>query len=129
MFIDERLGLSRDQMPQFDDGAGAGFRAYLRDLGVTVSKRDIAPEALGKTQKAVNGPKVQGMIRAYKAGDFPDLVTGRIMVSSDSYVLDGHHRWAALRQMRHPMPVWWIDMPIDRLVQAAVTYLSLHSAG
>lgn len=129
MLINERLGLRRDEMPQLDHEECLAFLDWLKADGVSVRPEAIDPAALGRTQKAINGQKVQGMVRAHRLGKFPGLTDQRIVISSDNYVLDGHHRWAALRQLGSPMKVWRVDMPIDKLVGLALQYLALNEVG
>jgi hypothetical protein len=72
------------------------------------------------------GPKVAGMMTAasYDPGKRP------IFVSRDGYVIDGHHRWAAIvgrdaadgRLGGSKMNVIQVDAPISRILRIANTW-------
>jgi hypothetical protein len=53
----------------------------------------VDPTTLKPWQCEVNGRKIAGMFRSWKESGVPD--EQRILVSSDGYVIDGHHTWAA----------------------------------
>ena len=126
--IEEKLGLLKDDMPQFDEKSGAAFRDYLVSRGVSVQRTTSSADDLGKTQKSLSGLKVQAMVRSHEAGEFPELTKDPIMVSNDNYVLDGHHRWAAIRKLGQNVPVWIINLPIGQLVQQANEWLMTRGA-
>ena len=83
------LGMKRADMPQVPAGYKAEFLNELKAKAPIkqemVDARDLKP-----TQGEFKADQVEAMA---KAGVDPDK--GTIMVSSDGYVLDGHHRWAA----------------------------------
>lgn len=83
------LGISRSRMPQIASEKVPEFLAWLESKGVKHKLGQKAVGALKATQKEINSEKVEKM-RGKNLGGKP------ILVSKDSYVLDGHHRWAAL---------------------------------
>jgi hypothetical protein len=136
-------GIPREQMPQFKgkpqpgsiadglpkdkDGevdTEAMFKKMLEDKGIKVSEPTQVPaDQLKATQTELVGPKVAGMSKALDADPNHPGITAPIYVSSDGYVLDGHHRWAAITSheivsgREAMMNVRVIDMPIDQLVK------------
>ena len=86
-------GYSRNQMPQIDSEARPQF---LKDIeksdGITVKPMNVDPTTLKPIQKEINGDKSGGIMSKNPSG-IPDSM--RILISSDGYVVDGHHTWAA----------------------------------
>lgn len=113
LFCAEHKGIPRVQMPQLAGTPVPGsradsmkkskngtvdltaqFREHLESKGVAVVDTSIRADHLKASQNELNGPKVAGIARAIEAGEF-NPNDDRIFVSSDNYVVDGHHRWAA----------------------------------
>jgi hypothetical protein len=147
LYCGENKGIPRAEMPQFkgtpEPGSPASklpkdkngevdteefFKQMLEKDGVKVSEPTaVPPDRLKSTQSELVGVKVAGMSEVLEAGpDHPayGAITAPIYVSNDGYVLDGHHRWAAVvaHNAKHPdkpipMNVRVIDEPIDPLVK------------
>ena len=136
-------GIPREQMPQFKgkpqpgsiadglpkdkDGevdTEAMFKKMLEDKGIKVSEPTQVPaDQLKATQTELVGSKVAGMSKALDSDPNNPGITAPIYISSDGYVLDGHHRWAAVTSheimsgREAMMNVRVIDMPIEQLVR------------
>ncbi len=122
-----RPGSAADGLPKDDKGEvniGEAFTSRLAELGVDVQDRTIPAATLRASQKELVGANVAWMM---KNGDKIGLDTGRIFVSKDGYVIDGHHRWAALVGLDTQdgslgnvnINVQQIDMPISQVLQFA----------
>lgn len=122
------LGIERKDMPQFDDKANPNVvREYLDEFrreGTKVTDKRMAVGQLKATQKEINAEKVKGMVAAHEnhlssGGEGWSPGKGAIVVSSDGYVLDGHHRWAAMldHDPSNTMPVHQVDAPIRELLK------------
>ena len=72
------------------------FVNYLQKKGVSVSDAKIPATELKSTQNQLVGQKVAGMYEALKKDPNIKGIRAPIFVSKDGYVLDGHHRWAAV---------------------------------
>lgn len=141
LFCVESKGIPRIKMPQlsgrplpgskadeYSNRTGSAdlsepFREYLTSKGVSIEDASVLAGHLKASQNELNGAKVAGMTGALEAGTLPP---GRIFVSRDNYVVDGHHRWAAnvaadLRdgEMDMEMDVARIDMDIIDLLAEA----------
>jgi len=120
------LGIERKDMPQFDEEANPNvIQEYLdsfRKQGVKVTDKRMAVGQLKATQKEINAEKVKGMVEAHekhlKGEGKWSPGKGAIVVSSDGYVLDGHHRWAALldHDPANEMHVHHVDASIRDLL-------------
>lgn len=114
------LGIERKEMPQIPDDVIPGFLKTFQDKGIKVTKDTMAVGQLKATQKEINAEKVVGMANAYKEGKY-DPSKQPIIVSKDGFVLDGHHRWAAMvhDDPSNKMRVFRVDTDIKTLLHAA----------
>jgi hypothetical protein len=146
LYCDDNKGIPRADMPQFKGTPVAGspadklpkdesgeadteefFKKMLNKKGIKVSKpMAVPPDRLKATQSELVGVKVAGMSKVLDNTDHPAYgkITAPIYISNDGYVLDGHHRWAAVvaHNAAHPdkqipMNVRVIDEPIVPLVK------------
>lgn len=141
-------GIPRQDMPQFKGTPIAGspadslpkdrsgqvdteqfFKKLLKKKGIKITKPvSISPDRLKATQSELVGVKVAGMSKVLEDPNHPAYgkITAPIYVSKDGYVLDGHHRWAAIvsHNVANPknpikMTVRVIDSDIVPLVKAS----------
>ena len=145
LYCNGNLGIDRNDMPQFKGTARPGspadklpkdpkngevdteqfFKQMLEKKGIKVSEpQAVPPDRLKATQMNLVGDKVAGMEQGLEANPKDPNLTAPIYVSNDGYVLDGHHRWAAIvgYNAKHPdtpipMNVRVIDQPIKPLVK------------
>lgn len=155
IFCGDNQGIAREQMPQFKGDAlnpkiaeafgveaggevdvTKGFLDSLREQGIPMVEETVPASTLKATQMDLRGEKVAGMVQAAEAGKF-NPVGEPIVVSSDNYVVDGHHRWAAAVALDaadaklgddYPMPVIRVAMPIAELIPAAKGYADQYVA-
>jgi hypothetical protein len=151
LYCDGNKGIERADMPQFkgtpqpgspadklpkDENGEADteefFKEMLNKQGIKVSEpTQVAPDRLKATQSELVGVKVAGMSKVLDDPNHPayDKITAPIYVSNDGYVLDGHHRWAAIvahnaanPKNQIPMNVRVIDEPIEPLVKRSNSF-------
>ena len=115
LYCDDNLGIPRDEMPQFKGNASPGsraagmeadasgevdtepvFREMLKQKGINTLQTEVPADKLKATQKDLVGAKVVGMMGALEKDPNHPKITAPIYVSRDGYVIDGHHRWAAI---------------------------------
>ncbi len=115
LYCDDNLGIPRDEMPQFKGNASPGsraagmdkdasgevdtepvFREMLQQKGIKTLQTEVPADKLKATQKDLVGAKVVGMMGALEKDPNHPKITAPIYVSRDGYVIDGHHRWAAV---------------------------------
>ncbi len=115
LYCDDNLGIPREEMPQFKGKPQPGskaesmptdsngevdtepvFREMLAKRGVKIVDTEIPSDALKATQSELVGAKVAGMTKALENDPNHPKITAPIYVSRDGYVIDGHHRWAAM---------------------------------
>ena len=114
------------------------FDQMLDKEGIKISEpTPVPPDSLKATQSELVGPKVIGMMGVLdkdcnnqecddKAKQDYKNITDPIYVSNDGYVVDGHHRWAAISSYniknpdkQIPMNVRVIDDTIDKVIPKA----------
>lgn len=110
----ETLSISRAHMPQIAPDKRDDFLKSLEAEGVSHQYVRMAPIHLKATQGEFNLGKVRSIIE--KNPSVPPVI-----VSSDHFILDGHHRWLAdyNKDKMEPTPILKINLPIlDLLSQA-----------
>jgi hypothetical protein len=151
LYCDGNKGIERGDMPQFkgtpqpgspadklpkDESGEADteefFKQMLNKQGIKVSEPTaVPPDRLKATQSELVGVKVAGMSKVLADKNHPAYgkITAPIYVSNDGYVLDGHHRWAAVvahnaanPKNQIPMNVRVIDEPIIPLVKRSNSF-------
>jgi hypothetical protein len=91
-FVD--IKLSETMHETIADG-GPEFIKHLKSKGVKVTNRREKAAYLKASQSELVGRKVAGMVASAKAGEW-DPTSGNIWVTTDGYIIDGHHRWATV---------------------------------
>jgi hypothetical protein len=117
------LGIDRGEMPQLDDAVLPEFLKAYQAKGVSVTKGTVEVGRLKATQKNILAETAQGMANSYAEGSF-DPSKKPIIISKDGYVLDGHHRWAAMlvTDPASKMRVFQVDVPIQTLLKDAAGF-------
>jgi hypothetical protein len=102
------------------------FVNHLRSKGVGVEETHERVAYLKATQGELVGAKVAGIAARMRRGEFDK--ESPIFISSDNYIVYGHHRWAAKVGVDYEdgmadmtMPVRRIDMPILEVLEEART--------
>lgn len=114
----KNLGLPRSKMPQFtSDSSRDKFVSKMKKQGIRVTRGKAKVGQLKASQEQIRASKVLGMAEAYLAGNFP-RIKNAIVISKDNYIVDGHHRWAALAIVSpgETMNVIRIGIPIKTLL-------------
>jgi hypothetical protein len=158
------LGYDRGTMPQISKAEEGNF---LQDLasgdsktragnvlsGLGLAGAKIASKSgsrkassLTATQKDIYGDNVRSKLEgAFGANwadegltNLPEWLSGELMISKDSRILDGHHRWATIMARDliedgkigdHSINTRQIDLPMQQLLQVADPYSGAKAAG
>jgi hypothetical protein len=145
LYCDDNLGIPREEMPQFKGKAIEGSRAanmpvdedgevdtepvfkeMLKEKGINTVQTEVPADKLKATQSELVGAKVVGMVGALEENPQNEKITAPIYVSRDGYIIDGHHRWAAIAayNAQHPdaqipMKTTVLDMDIKEAIPMA----------
>lgn len=115
------LGIPREQMPQVKAEHRGALVRFLGARGVKHEAQEVPADQLKPTQAEFSPAKVK-QASEFTGGD------RAILVSSDGYVLDGHHQWLAKRQAGEPVKVMRLDAPINDLLRLAHQFPSSTTA-
>jgi hypothetical protein len=87
-------GINRKRMPQFTKKTLKKFIESLRKKKINSRKKKVHVKNLKATQNEIYHPAIKDIQKKIKTCRFnPDV----ILVSKNNYVIDGHHRWASLK--------------------------------
>lgn len=108
-------------MPQIPGEQLPAFITWLESKGVIARLGRKAVGDLRATQKEINAQKVESL-RGKNLGN------KAIIISKDNYVLDGHHRWAALLadDPGKLINVIQVSLPIRTLLQVGFDFPGVH---
>lgn len=83
---------ARNKMPQIDATLFSHFTADLKNRGIGYKKSKLKSGNLTPSQSEFNDDKVGAIKKSRTDGTYK---TQPILVSNDSIIIDGHHRWKA----------------------------------
>lgn len=120
-YTGDNMGIPRDKMPQVPSGLKDEFLAEMDKQGISYKRVDVSPQALHPIQSEISASKSAQIMLSLQEKGIGDDDKSRIIVSSDNYVIDGHHRWAAiltmsLRDSSVKMPVIKVNVPAKELI-------------
>ena len=114
-----KVNVPRKLMPQLN-GSPEGVRRVLREgkkLGVPVKKGRIDPQRLGYSQNEISIELTNNLVKAIREKTLKDTF---VYVSQDNYVIDGHHRVAAHKEVGTPkINIVKIGLPIKEALEWA----------
>lgn len=130
--LDRRKGKAMVQAgadPESDKTILQHMIDHLAKNGVKTSETTVPVGALKATQSEIKAEKVYGMADAHLKGKF-NKIDASVVVSRDGYLLDGHHRWAALLTIdpARTMTVKVIDMDMEDLLNEAQAVPGVYQA-
>lgn len=111
----DTLGVKRSDMPQVHRDHYPELLRYLKEHGASIKKGEMSAKQLKATQSEFSDEGVRKMIK--KGGVTSDGTKKPLLVSSDNYIIDGHHRWLAAWQTDDVVPVLKFSIPVAKLLQ------------
>ena len=117
--LEDGLGISRNELPQIKSTDVPEFIEWLESQGMESFEASFPVGVLKPVQKEINLEKVFSMAEKHKAGEI-DLSKGKpLMTSSDEHIIDGHHRWYALRELdpKNEIDIIMIDSSARKLIE------------
>ncbi len=112
-------GVPRKDMPQILSSHRGALVNYLKARGVTHTQLEMPANELKPTQREFSPQKVA------KAKSFSDTDRS-ILVSSDDYVLDGHHQWLAKLDAGKYVAVIKLAEKIEPLLKMVANFPSVQ---
>ncbi|MEL4360966.1 LPD38 domain-containing protein [Shewanella algae] len=106
------LNIPRAKMPQIKAEHRGAMVNFMNARGVEHVSEEVPADSLKPTQAEFSPAKVKKAL-GYDGGD------RSILISSDNYVLDGHHQWLTKQEKGEPIKVIRLKAPIGELVDLA----------
>lgn len=126
-------GSPADNLPKAKNGhvdAQPFFRELLKKKNIKVSQSiTVKPDRLKATQNQLLGVKVAGMSQILQDPNHPayNKIINPIYVSKDGYVLDGHHRWAAIVSHNMMFPQHQIPLKVKVINEDIIPLVKLSN--
>jgi len=89
--------LARNKMPQFTKKSVAKLDAAMKKFNHTFKFTRISPLKLYPSQHQINIVTANDILEKWKHKTRSEARKNPLLVSSDGSILDGHHRWLAVR--------------------------------
>ncbi|UXC19157.1 LPD38 domain-containing protein [Comamonas squillarum] len=115
------LGIPRAQMPQIKASHRGALVNFLKARGIDSKAAEMPANDLKPTQAEFSQRKVDAA-RGFTGGD------RSILVSSDGYVVDGHHQWLAKRANGEPVKVVRLQAPIREVLAQVAEFPSTQAS-
>jgi N12 class adenine-specific DNA methylase len=114
------LGIPRAEMPQVKSEHRGALVQFLGARGIAhESGGEVPAKSLKPTQAEYSRAKVDRFVATGAVGE------RAVLVSSDGYVLDGHHQWLGHAERGENIPVIRLDAPIRDLLKAVNEFPSV----
>ena len=108
---------NRPDMPQVRNKEA--FLADLESRGIVYSLASLDSKCIMPSQIDIDQNKVDDLMAQYEQGFIGDSLPLRIIVSKDMFVLDGHHRFAAAKNLNCLIHCIVVNMTIADLLVLA----------
>jgi|GEM_PF-4829795 len=127
LYDEDNLGIPRNQMPQVPSDTKAVFISEMEKRGARVQRGVADPSKLHPIQAEMSASKVGLIMKSLRKKGMKTDDGGRIIISKDNYVIDGHHRWAAAAMLSFEdssvkLPVIRVDMNHKDLIDATLAW-------
>ena len=93
------LGIPRSHMPQIDDKADLVLTKLKKEHGIKYTRKLKKISQLKPAQAEIRKSRVNSVIKKIKEGGSKKKKLSPAIVSEDGYIIDGHHRWGAYKQI------------------------------
>ncbi len=120
------LGISRINMPQVKADDYPDYVKYLKDMRIVFKAKTVDPNILLPIQREFN---IQGVERSLNkmAALVPGAKDKSIIISKDNYIVDGHHRWIAYKNVGKKINVMQANVDMKKLLDATNKYPKVYN--
>lgn len=127
----ETLGIPRHQMPQIVSTEYDDYFKYLEDNGLEIKRETATVGSLKAIQNEFDTDKIEQMIaKHYQQGSNVSKIKP-LIVSSDNYLIDGHHRWLAMVNVSKniKIPIIRVKAPMGHILSLTKMYPGVRFVG
>lgn len=114
------LGIPRSEMPQVKGEHRGALISFLKGQGIDYTTHDVPADEIKPTQAEFSIKK------AARWGEIRDVADRSVLVSSDGYILDGHHQWVSALSSGESVQAIQFDAPIKELLFAVHQFPSVQ---
>tara|TARA_B100000886_G_scaffold340286_1_gene308950 strand:+ start:1012 stop:4305 length:3294 start_codon:yes stop_codon:yes gene_type:complete len=118
----DTLGISRSQMPQVEKQDYPELIQYMKSNGAKFSKATVDAHALKPTQSEFSDVGVAKQLLK----DLEGKPTKPVLISSDNWIVDGHHRWLVSKNTGSQVEVYRISLPVQHLLKLLKEFPKTH---
>jgi len=118
----DTLGISRAQMPQVEKQDYPELIQYMKSHGAKFSKETMDAHALKPTQSEFSDVGVAKQLMK----DLEGKPTKPVLVSSDNWIVDGHHRWLVSKNTGSQIEIYRISLPVQELLKLLKEFPKTH---
>ena len=111
--IKDTLGVKRIDMPQIVGKDYEAYKKFLNSNNIKLTALTVKASSLKPIQKEFDKKKVMNFIDAMSKG----LEDKPLLVSKDNYIVDGHHRWLARKNLNDDVKIIKANVDINKLLQ------------
>jgi hypothetical protein len=127
LYDEDNLGIPRNKMPQVPSDTKLVFISEMEKRGARVQRGVADPSKLHPIQEEMSASKVGLIMKSLRKKGMKTGDGGRIIISKDNFVIDGHHRWAAAAMLSFEdssikLPVIRVDMNHKDLIAATLAW-------
>ena len=108
----DTLGVKRRDMPQVKSDDYPEFIDFMKSNGVTFKQETIPAREIKAMQDEFSDA---GIIKQLKKNIEQGPNTKPVILSSDDYIIDGHHRWLVAMNTGGDLNVYRVNMPAREL--------------
>ena len=108
----DTFGLKRKDMPQIKDEDYQEFLNFMKDNGVTFKKDMISARQVKAMQSEFSDV---GVIKQLEKNIKQGINKKPVIISSDNYIIDGHHRWLVAMNTGTDLSVYRLNKPAREL--------------
>lgn len=117
----DTMGITRDKMPQVKSDDYEDYKKYLKDNGVTLRPQVVDAKDLKPMQKEFSDQGVEKQLKRNKEKG-GGINPKPLLASSDSYIVDGHHRWLAALNSGHKVSILRANADGNQLLSLTLKY-------
>ena len=117
----DTMGITRDKMPQVKSDDYEDYKKYLKDNGITLQTTDSRCKRFKPMQKEFSDQGVEKQLQRNKEKG-EGINPKPLLASSDSYIVDGHHRWLAALNSGHKVSILRANADGNKLLSLTLKY-------